>query len=107
MEFIYENYLVIISGLLSFIITFITIPVVINVAELKRLYDEPSIRKAHKSSVPNLGGLVIFASVFFTTSLLVDFNAFIGYNFILAAMTILFFVGLKDDILVIAFTWKF
>jgi UDP-GlcNAc:undecaprenyl-phosphate/decaprenyl-phosphate GlcNAc-1-phosphate transferase len=99
--------IVIISALLSFIITFITIPVVINVAELKRLYDEPSFRKAHKSSIPNLGGLVIFASVFFTTTLLVDFNDFKGYNFVLAALTILFFIGLKDDILVIAFTWKF
>jgi UDP-N-acetylmuramyl pentapeptide phosphotransferase/UDP-N-acetylglucosamine-1-phosphate transferase len=99
--------IVIISAFLSFIITFITIPIVINVAELKRLYDEPSFRKAHKTNIPNLGGLVIFASVFFTTTLLIDFRAFEGYNFVLAALTILFFVGLKDDILVIAFTWKF
>ena len=99
--------IVIIGAFLSFIITFITIPIVINVAELKRLYDEPSFRKAHVSSVPNLGGLVIFASVFFSTALLIDFTQFIGYNFVLAALTILFFVGLKDDILVIAFTWKF
>lgn len=97
---------VLFSAFLAFCITFITIPIVINVAELKRLYDEPSFRKAHKSNVPNLGGLVIFASIFFTTCLLVDFSAFAGYNYVLAALTILFFIGLKDDILVIAFTWK-
>lgn len=100
-------YIVVLSAFLSFIISFITIPIVINVAELKRLYDEPGFRKSHKSSIPNLGGLVIFASVFFATSLLIDFNQIVGYNFVLAALIILFFVGLKDDILVIAFAWKF
>ncbi len=98
--------LVFIGALLSFCITFITIPIVINVAELKRLYDEPGFRKAHKHSKPNLGGFVIFASVIFSTLILIDFTVFSGYNFILAALLILYFIGIKDDILVIAFHWK-
>src|SRR5690606_40654885 len=54
------------SFITSLIITFYAIPVVIRVAEIKHLFDEPDERKLHKSSVPTLGGLAIFAGMIFS-----------------------------------------
>jgi UDP-N-acetylmuramyl pentapeptide phosphotransferase/UDP-N-acetylglucosamine-1-phosphate transferase len=45
----------------SFVITFFAIPVIIQVAKDKKLFDEPGERKIHKVVIPTLGGLGIFA----------------------------------------------
>jgi hypothetical protein len=54
------------SCITAFIITFLAIPSIIKVAVIKNLFDEPGERKAHKSSIPTLGGLAIFAGVVFS-----------------------------------------
>lgn len=86
------------SCITAFIITFLAIPSIIKVAVIKNLFDEPGGRKAHKSSIPTLGGLAIFAGVVFAFTF---WSA--GFNlqdtqYIIAAMTIIFFIGIKDDI---------
>jgi len=52
---------VLLSLSVSFAITFLAIPVIISVAEMKKLYDVPDERKIHHSPIPSLGGLGIFA----------------------------------------------
>ena len=54
------------SGGLSFLITFFAIPVIIQVAKEKRLFDEPDERKIHQVVIPTLGGLGIFAGFVFS-----------------------------------------
>jgi UDP-GlcNAc:undecaprenyl-phosphate/decaprenyl-phosphate GlcNAc-1-phosphate transferase len=49
------------SAGLAFLITYFAIPVIIQIAKEKRLFDEPDERKVHKSVIPTLGGLGIFA----------------------------------------------
>jgi UDP-N-acetylmuramyl pentapeptide phosphotransferase/UDP-N-acetylglucosamine-1-phosphate transferase len=48
------------GSILSFVITFYSIPVIILVANWKKLYDLPGDRKIHSAPVPSLGGLGIF-----------------------------------------------
>ena len=52
---------VLFSSGLAFLITFFAIPVIIQVAKDKKLFDEPDERKVHKNVIPTLGGLGIFA----------------------------------------------
>lgn len=86
----------------SLIITYISIPTLVKVAKAKGLYDVPGIRKSHTSKVPTLGGVAIFASLLITLSIFIDFGSSKELKYLIAAITMIFFVGIKDDILVIA-----
>ncbi len=90
------------GALTSFIIVFISIPSIIKVARLKHLFDFPEERKAHKTEQPTLGGLAIFAGVIFSFSFWTAEMYFPVRQYVIAAMVILFFIGIKDDIIIIS-----
>ena len=46
---------VLFSIAISFAITFLAIPVIITVAEQKKLFDIPDERKVHQNPIPSLG----------------------------------------------------
>jgi UDP-N-acetylmuramyl pentapeptide phosphotransferase/UDP-N-acetylglucosamine-1-phosphate transferase len=89
----------------AFIISYFSIPTIVRVARAKGLYDFPDSRKAHTRIVPTLGGLAIFASVLITLSLTINVDQIREFKFLVAGLTIMFFVGVKDDILIID-PWK-
>lgn len=78
------------------------IPVILKVSRLKNLYDEPSERRVGHSMVPSLGGVAIFIGFTLSTILASHQYLFEELQYILGASIILFFIGLKDDILVIS-----
>lgn len=88
----------------SFIIVVIAIPSVIRVSYLKHLYDVPDERKSHEKVIPTLGGLAIFAGFMISSSLTLDPKTqdFFNYNYLVGAVMIIFFIGIKDDILITA-----
>ncbi|MEO5572632.1 MAG: MraY family glycosyltransferase [Bacteroidia bacterium] len=86
------------SCITAFIITFMAIPSIIKVSVIKNLFDEPCERKAHKSSIPTLGGLAIFAGVVFSYSFWSSGLENQHSQEIIAAIIVVFFIGLKDDI---------
>jgi UDP-N-acetylmuramyl pentapeptide phosphotransferase/UDP-N-acetylglucosamine-1-phosphate transferase len=98
---------IIISGGLSFFIAFFSIPVIIQVAKEKKLFDQPDERKWHKSIIPTLGGLGIFAGFAMSVILATPHSAAVEFQPFLAACMIIFFLGLKDDILVLSPSKKF
>ncbi|MFN8330624.1 MAG: MraY family glycosyltransferase [Saprospiraceae bacterium] len=79
--------------------TYIAIPSIITVARVKKLTDEPEERRAHRKSVPTLGGIAIFSGVIFSIILWTPFQVFGNLQYILCAMVILFLIGAKDDII--------
>ncbi len=94
------------SGVVSFIITFFAIPVIIQVARERKMFDEPDERKVHKMVIPTLGGLGIFAGFILATLLCVP----VGSNelqYFAAAAIVIFFLGIKDDILILSAAKKF
>lgn len=93
---------IIISFIASLLIVLIAIPSVIRVSYLKHLYDVPDERKSHDSVIPTLGGLAIFAGFMIASSLCMPVESDIKYNFLVGALMIVFFIGLKDDILITA-----
>ncbi|MGB9747990.1 MAG: glycosyltransferase family 4 protein [Bacteroidales bacterium] len=84
---------------LSFVITYILIPPIVRVARAKNLYDSPGRRKPHKNDVPTLGGAAIFAGLVLAMTLFVDGKLAYQLRYFVAAAIIIFYIGIKDDIL--------
>jgi UDP-GlcNAc:undecaprenyl-phosphate/decaprenyl-phosphate GlcNAc-1-phosphate transferase len=92
---------------ISFTITFLSIPVIIFVAESKKLYDLPDARKIHDMPIPSLGGLGIFAGFIMSCLVMISFAQAAEFQYFFAAAFVIFFLGLKDDILDISPIKKF
>lgn len=98
---------ILLSAALAFLITFFAIPVIIQVAKDKKLFDEPDERKVHKTVIPTLGGLGIFAGFIIATLMGVPSSITSELQYFAAAATVIFFLGIKDDILVLSASKKF
>ena len=96
--------------LTAFIVVLYSTPALIKVAVLKRLIDIPTEdRKIHKRAVPTIGGIIIYAATLFSFSLwynIDDLNDFSQiyesvkeFKILVATSLVLFFVGVKDDII--------
>jgi UDP-GlcNAc:undecaprenyl-phosphate/decaprenyl-phosphate GlcNAc-1-phosphate transferase len=100
---------IILSAILAFIITFFAIPVIIGIAKSKKLFDEPDERKVHKDVIPTIGGVGIFAGVIVAMLMCVpeiatDANKL---KYFAAASIVIFFLGLKDDLVILSASKKF
>ena len=87
---------------LAFFITFAAIPVIIQVADAKKLFDVPDERKVHLSPIPSLGGLGIFAGLILSFLVTFPISLAAEFQYFFAAALVIFFLGLKDDIMVIS-----
>lgn len=95
------------SPITGFVVAFVSIPTIVKVARTKHLFDEPDERSAHTSRTPTLGGVAIFAGFILAASIWVDVSHFSDFQYIAASSVIMFFIGIKDDILIIAPVTKF
>ena len=90
----------------AFIVVLISTPSLIKVAKLKHLVDEPKEeRKMHGWSIPTIGGIVIFGAILFSYTLWFPekyehiTNMLSNFKYLIACMIVLFFVGVKDDLI--------
>lgn len=90
---------VLIPFLFALGLTYFTIPVIINIAKIKHLYDEPDERSSHQDIIPTLGGLGIFIGFILSVTLFTDFKSFEGFQYLEFAFIFAFFMGMKDDII--------
>lgn len=91
-----------ISGfLVSFIVTYVSIPVIIRIARIKKLVDVPDSRKIHKTPIPSLGGFGIFSGFLLALLVSTRMGGSSVLQYFAAAAFMIFLVGLKDDVLVI------
>lgn len=101
-----------IAFITSFMVVLIATPSLIKVAKMKHLVDEPGeARKLHRRSVPTLGGVMIFAGTIMAYCMWFparedwmgrNYDAIVAlseFKYILTSLFILFFLGLKDDII--------
>ena len=99
---------ILLTASVSFIISFLAIPVILQIAEQKKLYDVPDERKVHAHAVASLGGVGIFGGFLLASLLSIQ----IGYlnpefQYFFAAALVIFFLGLKDDLVVLSASKKF
>lgn len=98
---------VVLTASVSFIITFLAIPAIIKIAEHKKLYDLPDARKIHTRPITSLGGIGIYGGFFLASLLAISGQTNPEFQYFFAAATVIFFLGIKDDLMVLTATKKF
>lgn len=93
-------YQCILSFLVACFVSVVSIPVVIKISELKSLMEKPGERRSHSTPTPTFGGIAIFAAILIAYFLWpsIDQTDIYRTNLSVAGMTILFFIGIKDDL---------
>ena len=98
---------VLLTASVAFIITFLAIPVVLQIADQKKLYDIPDERKVHTHVVASLGGVGIFGGFLLASLLSIPGYLYPEFQYFFAAALVIFFLGLKDDLIVLSASKKF
>jgi len=91
----------------AFIITLITIPPIISLIKKYRLYDMPDARKEHSSPVPTMGGIAIVAGTMAALFLWFPFNNGMAQICFFFSITVLFGLGIMDDLKNLSARYKF
>ena len=89
----------------SLIVSLFTVPSVIHISHTKKLLDEPNHRTIHEMLTPRLGGLAIFAGFMSAVTIFGKFGD--GVQQLLAGCIVMFFIGVKDDIISVSAFKKF
>jgi len=95
---ILQSYYPLLSFLTAFGITYFAVPAIVRLSLVKKLYDEPDARKQHGRRITALGGIAIFAGVFFS---FLFYSAHLpnpALSSIIVALGVLFITGVKDDL---------
>jgi UDP-N-acetylmuramyl pentapeptide phosphotransferase/UDP-N-acetylglucosamine-1-phosphate transferase len=93
------------AGMWAFLVALFAVPSIIHIAHLKNMLDTPNGRTVHSSLTPRLGGVAIFAGFMSALTIFAPMNN--GVKELLAGCIILFFVGLKDDLVGMSVAKKF
>ncbi|MBC3786342.1 glycosyltransferase family 4 protein [Spirosoma utsteinense] len=93
-------YQCILSFLVACFVAVVAIPVIIKISELKSLMEKPGERRSHTTPTPTFGGIAIYAGILIAYFLWpsIDQTDIYRTNLSVAGMTILFFIGIKDDL---------
>src|SRR6188768_3809064 len=90
----------------SFVIAFLIVPVIIKYSLKKNLVDIPGRRKIHKRDTPSMGGIAIFLGFFITSLIWIDMQYWGNIKFILVALFVIFFIGVRDDLVPLRWMYK-
>ncbi|MVM41899.1 undecaprenyl/decaprenyl-phosphate alpha-N-acetylglucosaminyl 1-phosphate transferase [Spirosoma sp. HMF3257] len=93
-------YQCILAFLVACFVSVVAIPVIIKISELKSLMEKPGERRSHSTPTPTFGGIAIFAAILIAYFLWpsIDQTEIYQTNLSIVGMTILFFIGIKDDL---------
>lgn len=95
-----ENMLIsLYAGITALILCCVATPQIILVAKQRRLFDPPNPRSSHSRYISSLGGIGIVTAASAGMVLWIPAEEFFQLKFIIGASTLLFVVGLRDDLL--------
>lgn len=105
-------FLGIFAVIISFILAIKMFPAIICLANEKNLMAVPENRSMHTNKTPNLGGVGIFIAFSLSIMILGGLKGFQQFQIgqlllLLAAVTIMFFLGVKDDLIGLSPNKKF
>jgi UDP-GlcNAc:undecaprenyl-phosphate/decaprenyl-phosphate GlcNAc-1-phosphate transferase len=86
------------AAITSFVISFLIVPVIIKYSLQKNLVDIPGRRKIHKKVTPSMGGIAIFIGFAISSLIWIDIQGWQQIKFILVALFVIFFIGVRDDL---------
>lgn len=81
----------------AFLIGFLITPIIILILKKMELMDRPGGRKIHSGFIPSMGGIAFVAATFVAVLSWLDGQFITEIRFLLAAFGLMFFVGLRDD----------
>jgi UDP-N-acetylmuramyl pentapeptide phosphotransferase/UDP-N-acetylglucosamine-1-phosphate transferase len=87
--------------LMAFCLTWFIIPSVVNISRLKNLTDTPNGRTSHFKATPTLGGIAVFVALVLSTVIFAGTYFKFELKYIISGLIVVFFIGIKDDILII------
>ena len=82
----------------SLAVSGIILPLLIRQLHKKNLVDTPDRRKIHRGFIPSLGGVGIFIGIVTSCLLWLTFDGIHNLMYLLIAATILFAIGIRDDV---------
>ncbi len=85
--------------LIAFVLVMVSVRPIIKVAREKKLFEPLEKRKIHTTAVPSLGGIAIFIGFTISSIIATDGLSFDSLKYIIASVIIMFFMGMKDDLL--------
>ena len=86
------------AAITAFVIAFLIVPVIIKYSLMKNLVDIPGRRKIHKKVTPSMGGIAIFFGFFIASLIWIDIPHWKEIKFILVSLFVIFFIGVRDDL---------
>lgn len=90
----------ILTVLNSFLLVYYIVPKISWVIVARKLNDKPNERSSHKGATPTMAGVAFFITLIMAMYFIQNFDTeYIGLNLI-AASTLIFMVGVKDDLVV-------
>ena len=102
-----QDYWILITFLLSLSSSFVIFPVIISLCYQKKLMVDANERSSHSRKTPTLGGVGIFIGVTLALSLYGSIYQNEIFPALIGSLIMLFFLGIKDDILVLSARTKF
>ena len=111
----------ILVSVISIIFTGWLIPKILLIAFRRNLFDKPDERKIYYGLTPRLGGLAFYPVITLSLALVLGLNLLLGYDeilslfrdnsmqiiFFLCSLTVLYLVGMADDLVGVRYTAKF
>lgn len=89
---------ILLSLLTAFFIGFLITPVVIFFSKKNNITDAPGGRKIHFGFIPSMGGVGIMVATFISLLIWMNQYEMIETRYIIASLVLIFFVGLRDDL---------
>jgi UDP-GlcNAc:undecaprenyl-phosphate GlcNAc-1-phosphate transferase len=74
---------------------------IVRVSSQKKLFDFPNERTSHEKIIPTLGGMAIFAGFLMSVIIFSQPEYSLKLRYLIGGCLIIFFAGLKDDLLII------
>ena len=85
----------------SFLLVYLVIPNIRSIIKTRRLTDVPDERSSHKEATPTMAGVAFFITLILTLLFIQNFDEKnLGIN-IVAAISMIFMVALKDDLVLV------
>jgi UDP-GlcNAc:undecaprenyl-phosphate GlcNAc-1-phosphate transferase len=102
LDFFNSNYILFFISmfLFSFVFTFYLIPKVLWVSKEKNLMAEVIGRSSHSIATPSFGGVAFYITLILALSIILSLRLNYLGGHLICAITILFMVGLKDDLVI-------
>lgn len=90
----------------SFIVSFIMMPKIRSLAKQNNFNSIPNNRSSHDDAIPNIGGVAFYVTLMLSFYFIFPFDNNSLLRSLLPGLTILFIIGLKDDLVVVASSTK-